>query len=276
MPLRSLHFVPADRPRFLERGPGLEADLLIADVEDGVAPSARADALDNLDAWLSSLGPEVPVMIRVNGPDTPWFAAERDLLAAHPRVGLVLPKVEDPPRLAATLAAYGAGEGRGAIILVESFAAVARLPELIVPGVVGVGFGVHDLVSGLPFGLDEVADLLQHVRTRIALACHVAGVPGIDAPSLDTSGGDGVAAECARARSAGLVAKFTIHPSQIGPVNRTFAPSDAALREARALLAAVDDGSDVGYARVDGRIVSPPKLKKARTLVRWAEGSDAG
>jgi citrate lyase subunit beta/citryl-CoA lyase len=273
MALRSLHFVPADRPRFLERAPELPADLLIADVEDGVAPSEREEALLNLAAWLPSLPEELAVMVRVNGPDSPWYAGERELLAAHPRSGVVLPKVESREQARAALEAYQVAGERRAILLVESFAAIAELPRLGMPGVMGIGLGVHDLVTSLPFALGELDDLLRRVRTDLALACHRHGVVAIDGPSLDTSGGEGVDRECRRARSAGMMAKFTIHPSQIEAVNRTFAPSPEVLREARELLAAVGDTPDVGYARIDGRIVSPPKLEKARTVVAWAERS---
>lgn len=275
MPLRSLHFVPADRPRFLERAPHLPADLLIADVEDGVAPSERFEALENLAAWLPSLSGEVPVMVRVNGADSEWYDAERELLAGNPEVGVVLPKVGSADEARASFHAYGVGERRRAILLVESFPAIAELPHLALPAVLGIGLGVHDLVTSLPFSLGELGDLLRRVRTDLALACHRHGILPIDGPSLETSGGHALDEECRRARSAGMMAKFTIHPSQIEAVNAVFSPSPEVVREARALIEAVADADEVGYARVDGMVVSPPKLKKARTVVAWAEGRRA-
>lgn len=273
MAIRSLHFVPAHRPRFLERAPELSADVLIADVEDGVAPSDREEALANLASWLPTLPDEVHVMVRVNGAYSAWFEAERELLAEHPSVGVVLPKVEGVDEARAAFDAYRVHGERRAILLVESFPAIAELPRLALPGVLGIGLGVHDLVTSLPFSLEELGHLLRRVRTDLAIACHAQGVLAIDGPSLDTSGGEAVVEECREARSAGLMAKFTIHPAQIDAVNATFAPSAEVLREARELLDAVADAGDIGYARIAGKVVSPPKLKKARTVVEWAERS---
>lgn len=265
---RSYHFIPADRPALFQRVEDLGADVCVLDLEDAVAEEHKAAALSAVKGWLSIRSSQHPLFLRVNGVDHPLAPSERDLLALHPTLSIVLPKVESAEALTRAVEYYGGLDSRMVVGLVESPAAVLTLDAILATGLLGaLGFGLEDMLVTSVFGPSELGSFVARVRSEVALHAAAAGIPAIDTISPDLSGGAELERDCAAARSAGMTAKFSIHPRQIAPINRGFSPAPEAVREACRVLDAVGPNlAGCGYARVAGTVISPPKVKKFQRI----------
>lgn len=264
--------MPADRPERIGKALHSGAHAVIVDLEDAVAPAAKAAARDALANWLD--GPEAaPVMVRVNAVATPWHADDVRL-CAHPRVqGLMLPKAEAAPPLAAlaTLAALAAQPApqRALLPLIESAAGFEALREVArAPGVTRLVFGSLDFQADL--GIEGDDDALLFFRSQIVLASRLAGLAApVDGVSTALDDEAALAADTARARRLGFGAKLCIHPRQVAVVNAGLAPAEAELAWARRVLAAAQASGGAAVA-VDGKMVDAPVLLRARRLLEAA------
>lgn len=262
---RSYLFVPADRPERFGKALGAGADAVIVDLEDAVAPAAKAAARAALADWLA--GPDgADVAVRVNSPQSEWFADDLRV-CAHPRVSaIVVPKAEQRNELAFVASR---SPGRAVLPLVESAAGFEALRTLAgTAGVARLAFGSIDFQADL--GIEGDDDALLFFRSQLVLASRLAG---LDAPvdGVTTALGDdeAIARDTSRARRLGFGAKMCIHPKQVAAVNRGFLPGEAELDWARRVLAAADDSGGAAVA-VDGRMVDAPVLLRARQLIERA------
>lgn len=262
---RSYLFVPGDRPERFDKALGAGADAIIVDLEDAVAPAAKAIAREALAGWLDRPGAGA-VVVRINAPQTEWFAD--DLRAcAHPLVrALVVPKAEQRDPLAQVAAQ---APGRGVLALIESAAGFDAVRTLATTtGVVRLVFGSIDFQADL--GIEGDDDALLYFRSQLVLASRLAG---LDAPvdGVTTALGDdeAIARDTERARRLGFGAKLCIHPKQVAAVNRGFLPSDAEIGWARRVLAAAEASGGAAVA-VDGKMVDAPVLLRARRLLERA------
>jgi len=272
---RTFLFVPADRPRRLEKAWASAADFVIADLEDAVAPGAKAAARATLREWADRPRPAGGICVRVNALDTPEAAADLELLGGAAAVDAVMV----PKAAAATLAAAAAATGLPAIALVETAAGVLDAAAIAAtPGVARLMIGTVDLTAELGVELALDAPLLSQARAAIALASAAAGLPGpIDGVWIDVADSDGLRAETRLARAAGFAAKACIHPDQLAPVAAELAPSAAELERARRIVAAGDAAlaAGDGAVAVDGRMVDRPVIERARRIVA-AAGEESG
>lgn len=266
---RSFLFTPGSDARKLARALEAGADAVVADLEDAVAPAekerARGLALD-------ALAGDAPCLrlVRVNGAGTPWHDADLEAVARTGLDGLVLPK--------ATPAAALALEPLGlpVVAIVETAAGLLGAAELAAsPGVAALMLGAVDL--GLELGLEPRPDGLELLvpRTSLVVASAAAGLRGpVDAVWLDVRDEEGLRRECALARSLGLRAKACVHPSQVGPVNEAFSPSEAELERARAVVEAYERGvaEGLGAVAVGGEMVDLPVVERARRVLADAKG----
>jgi len=274
---RSLLYVPASSEAMLRKAGSRGADALIVDLEDGVRPEAKAAARAQAErVWLELDRGTSEVLLRVNGPGTPWH--EADLLAAA-RIrpaGLVLPKCEDPAAVAA------AGErlaGTPVFLMVETARGVLAAAELArVPGVAGLLFGAADYRASVHAGRDpEEAELLV-ARTALVLAARAAGVDVFDTPFFDYRDEAGLERSAGRGRLLGFDGKTAIHPAQVAVVNRAFSPTEAEEAWARRVVAALEAAAREGraVATVDGEMVEALHAAEARrTLDRARRVRDA-
>jgi citrate lyase subunit beta/citryl-CoA lyase/(S)-citramalyl-CoA lyase len=198
---------------------------------------------------------------------------EKILLAAFPQVSVILPKLTTPDDLGNAIEFYGI-EGRNVVGLIEDAAALEGLEELLKTGLLaGLGLGLEDFLSDSIFRTDQCEQLLQHIRSRIALAAMSYGVIAIDTISFDFSeGAEALRKDSENARSAGMTAKFSIHPNQVRVINECFAPDTDLLEQAKDhqdLLETIQPDAK-GYFKVDEEIFSPPKIKKLKKILEWA------
>jgi citrate lyase subunit beta/citryl-CoA lyase len=291
-PRRSVHFVPATRPRFLEKALGTAADVLVLDLEDAVPPDGKDAARERVAAWLrdADFGRH-EVVVRVNPPgSTPWGAEDLAALHDHPPHLVMVPKVDGPEDLAPIVAAL---PDRGRLdpvtdgtlppgllpVATETPRGALRVTDTAAaPGVRVLTWGAEDLSAAL--GGQRNRDrrgrylpLYEHVRHQTLLAAAAAGVCPIDGVYVDHRDRDGLAAEAEEAAWLGFQGKMTIHPDQIEVVNEAFTPSEAVLAEARELLDAFEAARAEGrYAfTFRGAMVDAPHLDRARRQVALAQ-----
>jgi len=291
MRLRSFLFVPADSERKIARGLQSGADALILDLEDSVAADRKDDARRLLAEHLAGLdsSPRPDLYVRINPLDSEH--ALDDLLAAtHAAVaGIVLPKAcgrADLDRCGhyLDLAERAGGIDPGAIgilpVVTETAAAVLRLPELAAPigRLRAVTWGGEDLATALgargnrrPSG--EWDDSFRFALALALLAASACGVPAIDTLHPDFRDAEGLKATCLAARHAGFAGKIAIHPDQVAVINEVFAPSEAEIADARAVLAAFAASPESGAVALGGRMLDRPHLVAAQRLL--AEAGEA-
>lgn len=259
---RSYLFVPADRPDRIGKALRAGADAVIVDLEDAVAPAAKTAARDALAGWLEGAD-AAPILVRINGAQTPWFDDDLRLLAKPAVAGIVVAKAESAAALAAV---HAAAPSAPVLPLIEAAAGFAALGALTAaPGVQRLVFGSIDFQVDL--GIEGEDEELLFFRSQLVLASRLAGllspVDGVT-PSIDDE--PAVSRDTARARRLGFGAKLCIHPKQVSAVNRAFTPSDAEVGWARRVLAAAEASGGAAVA-VDGKMVDAPVLARARTLL---------
>jgi citrate lyase subunit beta/citryl-CoA lyase len=254
-------FCPADRPeryaKALER-----SDLVLLDLEDAVAPSAKAaarEAVRHLDLdWSRTI-------VRINAADTDEHAADLALVAEIGCPRVMLAKAETPESV-----------GRmpvEVVVLVESPLGVVRARELVAEAnVIGAMWGAEDLIAAMGgtssrFADGSYRDVARHSRSEVLLAAKAMRRLAIDSVVLDIADAEGLAGECSDAGAVGFDAKAAIHPSQVSVIRDAFRPAPDEVAWARAVLAAAKE-HDGGVFTHAGRMVDGPVLKHAAALVR--------
>ena len=272
-PLRSVLYVPADKPRAMEKAVGLEADAIILDLEDAVAPEAKDGARDALAGALERDGGRKLRLLRVNGADTGWHVADMELARRLRPDAVLLPKVGRAEEVA--LAGGGLPEGVAVWAMIETPAGVLAAPEIAAaPRMGGLVVGTNDLAKELR---TQGRAALSYALQRTVLAARAAGIAAVDGVCNAFRDADALAAECAEGRAFGFDGKSLIHPSQIAAANAAFGPSkeeiDLARRQIAAFEAAEAEGR--GIAVLDGRIVEALHVAEARRVMAMAEAVGA-
>lgn len=271
-PFRSVLYVPGDKPRAIEKARGLDADAVILDLEDAVAPEFKAQARENVREALQTPW-RVPVLVRVNGLGSEWEHDDRELALTAGAAGMVLPKVED----ARTLQALSLGLPLWAMI--ETPLGVLSAPAIAaVPGVAGLLVGANDLARALRSRPHPGRLPLLHALSAVVLAARAHGKLPLDAVYNDVRDPDGFARECEQGRALGFAGKTVIHPGQIAAANAAFGVSDAEAAEARALIAAWDEARAQGrsVATFRGALVEQMHVDGAQDTLRLWERTQRG
>jgi citrate lyase beta subunit len=268
---RSLLYLPASNARAVEKARGLPADAVILDLEDAVAPDAKADARAAAVAAVGTGFGGRPVGIRVNGFGTDWSDADFAAVAASAAAFLVVPKIDGPGEAARAVA--GAG-GKPVFAMIETPRAVQRVDAIAdVAGVGALVAGFADLQKDLRARPGPDRSPLLYAASRIVNAARASGLLAFDGVFTGIGDADGLAREARQAVEFGFDGKTCIHPSQLEGVNRAFSPSDAEVAHARGLLAAhaaaMAEGKAV--ATFKGRMVEVLHVLEAKRTLRLAE-----
>ncbi len=261
-------YVPGDRPERVAKALDSEADVVIVDLEDAVAPACKAAARAGLAQLLADVAR--PVQVRVNALGSPWYDGDVEALAGIDGVGLRVPKARDPERLAGLAAAL---PGRDLHLLVESADGLERAFDLArLPQVATIGLGEADLRSQLRVSGDTG---LAWARSRIVVAARAAGLPSpmmAVYPRLDDPAG--LVASCRAGRALGLIGRAAIHPSQLEPIREGFRPEPAEVEHATAVLERVAEAEAVGEATVvlpDGSFLDAAMVEEAEVVLALAD-----
>lgn len=267
---RSYLFVPGDRPERFAKALASGADAVVIDLEDAVAPAAKAAARGSLQEWLARLGadkPTKPVVVRVNASDTAWFEDDLQACDAAGVSAIMVPKAER----ADELSRIAVLQGKPLIALVETAAAFDNLRAVAcATGVQRLAFGSIDFQ--LDMGISGDGDELLLFRSQMVLMSRVAGLaPPVDGVSTSISDAQAVLDEAQRARRLGFGGKLCIHPAQVDAVNRSFSPGAAEIGWAQRVLAAATAANGSAFA-VDGKMVDKPVILRAEAILRQVDG----
>jgi citrate lyase subunit beta/citryl-CoA lyase len=258
---RSYLFVPGNRPERFDKACGAGAHAVIVDLEDAVAPAHKPAAREAVRGWLGAAG---PVWLRINGPESEWFAGDLDLVALPGVKGVVLPKAEDAAVVAEVRGR--AGPGTGIIPLVETAVGLARAEALArAAGVERLAFGSVDFQ--LDTGIAGDREELLLARSQLVLASRLAGcLAPVDGVTVALDDEAQLRDDVERARRLGFGGKLCIHPKQVAVVNAGFRPPEAQLAWARRVLEAAA-GASGNAVRLDGKLIDRPIVDRARALL---------
>ena len=280
--MRSKLFVPGSRPELFAKAFASAADALSFDLEDAVAPDRKPQASLELRALLRSelVDRKKVLIVRVNALDTPHFSDDIDAVAQRGLDLINLPKPESVDDVRAAAAALERAETVNGVtapirllLNIESPKALRHAAELAAahPRVAGLQLGLGDLFEPLGIARREPA-AVQQAMFDLRIAAGVAGVFAYDSAFADIKDAAGFRAEAQLARSMGFLGKSCIHPSQIALANEVFRPSDAEIAHALRVVEAAREAeaNGIGAYVVDGKMIDPPFVERARALVRDA------
>ena len=275
-PRRSALYLPASNARALEKARTLPCDVVILDLEDAVAPEAKAEARAGAVAAVKAGGfGGREVVIRVNGLDTPWGAEDLAAAASVRPDAVLIPKVSAPEDLSA--ARTRLGDHLPIWAMIETCAAMFRLDAL---GAESVNVGVEAWVIGSNDLAKEMRCVLtvdrEPLRTALSLSLMAARAHRLailDGVYNEIGDADGLARQCAQAAAFGFDGKTLIHPTQVEPANAAFTPDSAAVAWARTVVAAFDlpENAGKGVLKVEGRMVERLHFAQAKRLLAVAE-----
>ena len=276
MKLRSLLFAPGDSERKTIRALESDADLVILDLEDSVAPSSKADARTAVAAALTSVR---PAAVRVNPQNSAWYLADLAAIVPCRPHAIMLPKCGGPADLAALdhhLEALETAHGLvvGAIgvlaLVTEQATALGRMEYAGSPGRLwALCFGAEDLAADLGVTARTAGRypaVIAAARTATLLAAAQAGVPAIDTPFPDPRDASGLATEAAAAAD-GFAGKLCIHPGQIEAVAAAFTPAADRVTWARRVVEAFAREPAAGVLVLDGAMIDRPHLNLANRIL---------
>jgi citrate lyase subunit beta/citryl-CoA lyase len=284
MSLRSLLFVPGDRPERFAKAVASGADAVILDLEDSVAPGRRAAAREAVAAALGAAAPggrAVPLLVRINPVGGEEAVADLTALAAVPAAdGLVLPKAEGKRSLddlGALLAAHGMVPPPVLPIATETPVAMFRLGEYAerAGGLLALTWGAEDLPAAVGSAAAREADgrwtpPYELARSLALFAAAAAGVPAIETVFPAFRDADGLRRMAERAARDGFTGMLAIHPAQVEAIHAAFTPDAAAVAAAERVVAAFGAASDRGAVALDGRMLDAPHLTQARRVIARA------
>jgi citrate lyase subunit beta/citryl-CoA lyase len=268
--------MPAGNARAVEKARTLPCDVVILDLEDAVAPEAKVEARAlAVEAVRAGGFGARQVVIRVNGHDTPWGAADLGAAAASGADAVLAPKVGSPDDLARYAAPL---QGKTRLwAMIETGAAIFQLDALGRAAAANRTdvwiMGCNDLVKEMRCrpGADRVP--LLPALSLAVLAAHANGVAVLDGVYNDIPNLEGLARECEQGLDLGMDGKSLVHPSHLEIANRTFTPSEQAVAWARTVAQAfaAPENAGKGVLKVDGKMVERLHLAEAERLIAVAE-----
>ncbi len=280
-PRRSVLYLPSSNERALDKAKALPVDALILDLEDAVAPDAKDGARESACAAVRSgeYGRR-ELTIRINGIGTAWHEADLAAACAAGPAGVVVPKVNSAKEVKALVAAMadaGAPEHTRLWAMIETPRAIANARKIARASDRLAAFvvGTNDLVKELR--ADHVpgrAPLLTSLSLAL-LAAREAGIAILDGVYNNFRDADGFLAECEQGRDFGFDGKTLIHPGQVEVCNATFAPSAAAVEEARGILAAWVAGAGSGVVTFNGKMIENLHVDIAQRVLATHEAIGA-
>ncbi|MFB6127416.1 MAG: CoA ester lyase [Halolamina sp.] len=277
MPRRSVLFSPGDQPELMHKAPSTDADVVVFDLEDAVAPAATADARDSVRTVLTDEGfaPEAEVVVRLAEPATDLEAL---FAGAEPTLDAVMvPKVAGADEAAAVAEQCGEYDPTlDVFALVESAAGVLAVPDVAaVEGVSALVFGAEDYAADVGATRTDDGDEVLYARERVVAAAAAHGVDAVDTLVTDFEDRSKLQTDAQLAVQLGYDGKLAVHPGQVPVINDAFTPTEAEIEWAETVLAARED-ADGAVFEVDGEMIDAPLLAQAERILDRADRSVEG
>jgi citrate lyase subunit beta / citryl-CoA lyase len=284
--MRSMLFVPGDRPERFDKAVASGADAVIFDLEDAVVPERRAAARREIARYLADAQRKVPLWVRINPVTTEDALLDLAAVIDGRPDGIMLPKARDGADverashwLECLEARAGLGHGSVGLIplITESAGAVlnaasfTRLPTRVR----GLTWGAEDLAADigalgnrLPDG--ELEFTYAYARSMCLLAAAAAGVAAIDTVDIEIRDVAAVERRARDSRRQGFSGRMAIHPVQVAPIHAAFSPSAAEVEWAGRVLAAFSASPGAGAVSLDGRMLDRPHIRQAERILAAA------
>jgi citrate lyase subunit beta/citryl-CoA lyase len=278
-PRRSLLYMPGSNARALEKAKSLPADGLILDLEDAVAPDAKAVGREQVCAAVKGGGyGGRELVIRINGLDTPWGKDDIAAAAAAKPDAVLVPKVESAAQVQAVAALLDMHRAPAettiwcmmetplGILHAEAIAGASKRVACLVLGTSDLTKDLH--ARHTPLRLPMLTSL-----TLCLLAGRAHGLTVLDGVHLDLADDAGFVEACRQGLELGFDGKTLIHPKQVEPCNAVFAPSPDEVADARKIIAAFEAATAAGkgVVLVDGKLIENLHVEAAQRLVALAE-----
>jgi citrate lyase subunit beta/citryl-CoA lyase len=290
MTFRSWLFVPGDSEKKLAKVASCGADVVIVDLEDAVAPDRKPVARVEAVRWLNAhrqqvlAGRAMKRWVRINPLDSTLWREDLVTIMAGKPDGIMVPKAQGPEQLRLLSAELYELEHRHGIptnstrilpLVSETAAAALTIPAYAteeLPRLAGLTWGAEDLSAAV--GATRKRDaagqwtpLFQMVRSQTLLAAHARKVAAIDTLHADFRDLAGLKAVAEASRADGFTGMLAIHPDQVSVINAAFAPSEAEIAEARAIVDLFAANPSAGVLQYEGRMVDQPHLELARQML---------
>ena len=281
-PRRSVLYMPGANTRALEKAKSLPADSLILDLEDAVAPDAKAQARENIRAALATGFGHREAVVRINGLNTQWGLDDLKAFADTKANAILLPKVESASQIrevASLLKQFNPASTMKIWAMIETPLAIFKLPEIASshPMLEALVLGTSDLVKDL-----HARHTPSRVETQTALSLSVLAARAhqlcvLDGVHLSLDDEDGLRQSCIQGRDMGFDGKTLIHPSQIALANQIFGPSLEEIDEARQRITAYEAAisSGAGIAVLNGKLVEELHIQDAKRILALANAIEA-
>jgi citrate lyase beta subunit len=281
--MRSKLFVPGSRPELFAKAMASEADALSFDLEDAVDEARKGEARTEVARFLRSLPPNCgkTIIVRVNGLDTPHFAADLEAIVGPGLDILNLPMCESADDVRETVAALARVERKlepaiepvGVMPNIETPRGLRFAAEIATAGprVVGLQAGWGDLIE--PLGIDRYNPaMIESLQLQIRIAAGEAGVWACDGAWANIGDAEGYRREAEAARRLGYIGKSAIHPTQVPIANAVFRPTDDEIAHSLKVVGAarVAAAQGMGAFTVDGRMVDAPFVRRAESILELA------
>lgn len=235
---------------------------MILDLEDSVAPDARAAARRHVREHLQ--GNSAAALVRLSATSGTDLAADLAAASGPALAGVVIPKAEGPDAVTAVIQALP--QVVPVVLLIETAAGVLQAPDLArLGGVSRLALGTVDLEAET--GIDQSPEVLRSIRVGLTLASRAAGLPGpIDGISMDAADASSTELAARDAARTGCTGKLCIHPRQVASVNAVFSPTPEAIRWASAVVQSAAL-AEKGAFLLDGRMVDAPVIARAHAVL---------
>ncbi len=278
-PRRSVLYMPGSNARALEKGRTLAADGLILDLEDAVAPDAKAQARENVVKALDEGGyGRREIQLRINSLDTPWGKEDAQAAARSKADAILIPKVESAAHVReveAIMEQAGAPNSMTIWCMMETPLGVLHAQEIAKSSKRLAGFvmGTSDLAKDLRCAHTPMRLPLLTSLSLCLLAARAYGLSILDGVHLNLDDDEGFAASCVQGKELGFDGKTLIHPKTVAKANEVFAPSESDVAWARKIIAAHAEATSQGkgVVLVDGKLVENLHVVAAQRQVELAD-----
>ena len=278
-PRRSALYMPASNGKAIEKARTLPCDVVILDLEDAVAPDAKAMAREQAVAAVRAGGfGRRELVIRVNGLDTPWGEADLKAASAAGPDAVLVPKVNDGGEVARYDARLSHAPERTRLwTMIETCRSLFRLDDIAAASkttrLEAWVMGTNDLAKEMGARLVPGREPFLAALGLSVAAARAYGLTILDGVYNGIDDAEGFERQCEQGLNFGFDGKTLIHPTQVEPCNRVFTPSEAEVAFARAVISAfaLPENADKGAIRVDGKMAERLHLMQAERLVAVAE-----
>ena len=260
--VRSILFLPASNPRAIAKARNAGADLVILDLEDAVKPDDKAAARTAAVEAVATGWP-VPVAIRINGVGTRWHSLDLDAVGRSKADYVVVPRAVS----AHLIGDVAETVNKPVLAMIETAAGVLGAAE-IARSCAGLIAGTNDLKADLRLPLDSPREPISTSLQMILLAARASGTAAFDGVFNNLEDEDGFLKEAREGRRLGFDGKSLIHPNQIEPCHKAFAPSLAEVERAKALVDAFHGGAE----RFGDEMIERMHIEAAQRLLERASG----